>query len=109
MNTLPFTVTIHGRGGHGSRPDQSHNPIDCFIGLNTALSQLRPADPMQPCIVTVTKVDGGNTTNVIPDTLRLRGVLRYTNAQDALHFRKQLPRLAALLCEQRHCTAETEV
>ena len=26
-----FDVTIIGRGGHGSRPDQARSPIDCFV------------------------------------------------------------------------------
>ena len=29
-----FDVTIHGKGGHGSRPDLARSPIDCFCEIH---------------------------------------------------------------------------
>lgn len=53
-----YTITIGGKGGHGSRPDLSINPIDCFAAIHTALRSL-------PGFF-VERVDGGTSGNVIP-------------------------------------------
>lgn len=55
---MTYTVTITGKGGHGSRPDLSINPLDCFAAIYTALRTL-------PGFY-VEKVDGGTSGNVIP-------------------------------------------
>lgn len=53
-----YTITVTGRGGHGSRPDLSVNPIDCFAAIHTALRSL-------PGFY-VEKIDGGTSSNIIP-------------------------------------------
>lgn len=60
---MDFEITIQGRGGHGSRPDCSRNPIDCFAAIFGALLQLG-------CKISC--VDAGTCANIIPDALRFR-------------------------------------
>ena len=55
---MTYTITITGKGGHGSRPDLSINPLDCFAAIYTALRPL-PGFRLE-------KVDGGTSGNVIP-------------------------------------------
>ena len=55
---MKYTITLQGRGGHGSRPDRAHNPVDCFSAVFGMLQQC-----------TITRVDGGTANNVIPDKL----------------------------------------
>lgn len=55
---MTYTITITGKGGHGSRPDLSINPLDCFTAIYTAL---RPLPGFQ-----VETVNGGTSGNVIP-------------------------------------------
>ena len=57
---MHYSITIQGRGGHGSRPDRACNPVDCFAAIYGALQQLR---------CKITQVDGGTAVNVIPDKL----------------------------------------
>ena len=57
---MNYTITIQGRGGHGSRPDRAYNPVDCFAAIFGLLQQCK-----------ITKVDGGTANNVIPDKLIL--------------------------------------
>ena len=33
---MTYTITITGKGGHGSLPDLSINPIDCLVAIHTA-------------------------------------------------------------------------
>lgn len=57
---MNYSITIQGRGGHGSRPDLSYNPVDCFVAVFGALQRFSP---------TISQVDGGSAVNVIPDKL----------------------------------------
>ena len=55
---MTYTITITGKGGHGSRPDLSINPIDCLVAIHTALSRL-PG-------FSVETINAGSSGNVIP-------------------------------------------
>lgn len=57
---MEFRITIQGCGGHGSRPDLSRNPVDCFAAVYGALTSIG---------CTVLSVDGGTAGNIIPDAL----------------------------------------
>ena len=61
---MEIYVTILGRGGHASRPDKSYNPIDCFTALYGALQTI-------PC--SINRVSGGNSGNIIPESLDFWG------------------------------------
>ena len=53
-----YTVTVKGKGGHGSRPDLSINPIDCMVAICTALGRI-PG-------FRVASIDAGTSGNIIP-------------------------------------------
>lgn len=57
---MEYKITIQGKGGHGSRPDNSINPVDCFAAVYGAL---------QSIACKISFVDGGTANNVIPDAL----------------------------------------
>ena len=57
---MEFKITIQGKGGHGSRPDRSINPVDCFAAVYGGLQIIG---------CTVTDVDGGTANNIIPEML----------------------------------------
>jgi len=66
-------VTIHGRGGHGARPQTTVDPIviaaRSVLGLQTIVS--RETDPLSPAVVTVGAIHGGTVGNIIPDEVRM--------------------------------------
>jgi len=64
---MTFDISIHGRGGHGSRPDNSINPVDCFAAVVAALESMGKCE--------ITCVDGGTASNIIPNTVHFRGTL----------------------------------
>jgi len=74
-----FDVTVHGSGGHGSRPDKTHDPIKpaCEILLQLAAIPGSRFDILQPCVVSPAMIQGGTTYNIIPDTAHIKGTIRY--------------------------------
>ena len=63
-------VTIHGRGGHGSRPFATVDPILTAAYAITRLQTIvaRETAPEDPLVVTVGTFHAGTKSNIIPDT-----------------------------------------
>ena len=70
--------TVRGRGGHASTPHLALDPItataELILALQTAVT--RRIDVFDPAVLTITRVTGGTTNNIIPETVELQGTIR---------------------------------
>jgi amidohydrolase len=73
-----FYVTILGRQSHGASPDLGVDPVVMASQAVTALQTIRSRnlDPLEPSVVTVGMIHGGERFNIIPDRVRLEGTVR---------------------------------
>ncbi|SFH80178.1 M20 aminoacylase family protein [Albimonas pacifica] len=73
-----FRFTLRGRGGHAARPHLADDPIVAAASLVQGLQALvaRRRDPMVPALISVTRLEAGTASNVIPQTAELWGTLR---------------------------------
>jgi amidohydrolase len=73
-----FEIEIKGRGAHAAMPHLAIDPIvaaaQVINGLQTITS--RNVHPLEGGVVSVTQIHGGDTWNVIPETVVLRGTTR---------------------------------
>lgn len=71
-------IDIKGKGGHGAAPHQTIDPIpvaaQVILGLQHLVS--RNTSPFQPAVVTIGRIQGGTSWNVIPETVSLAGTIR---------------------------------
>jgi hippurate hydrolase len=69
---------IKGKGGHAASPQTSVDPILIASHLIIALQQVisRNRNPFDPSVLSITSINGGTTTNVIPDEVKLMGTFR---------------------------------
>ncbi len=76
-----FEITISSRGAHAAMPHLGDDPIVAAGALIGALQSVasRIVDSQEEVVVSVTQVHGGNTWNVIPEEVVLRGTCRYFN------------------------------
>lgn len=76
-------ITIRGKGGHAASPQGVVDPILIAAHLITALQQLvsRHNDPFNPTVLSITAIQGGTTTNVVPDEVKLMGTFRAMNEE----------------------------
>jgi len=76
-------LVVHGRGGHGARPNNAVDPIviasKIVVGLQTLVS--RENDPFDPAVVTVGSFHAGTKHNIIPDEARLQITVRSLRAE----------------------------
>jgi hippurate hydrolase len=75
-------VTVLGRGGHGSSPHLTRDPISAAAEMITSLQTMvtRRFDIFDPVVVTVGTIAGGSARNVIPDTARISATVRTFSA-----------------------------
>lgn len=71
-------ITIKGKGGHAASPHLCTDPILIASHLIIALQQVvsRNNDPHNPTVLSITAFNGGSTTNVIPNEVKLKGTFR---------------------------------
>jgi hippurate hydrolase len=74
---------IKGKGGHAASPHLCVDPIVISSHLIISLQQLisRNNNPFNPSVLSITSFQGGNTTNVIPDEVKLMGTFRAMNEE----------------------------
>ena len=86
-----FEIEVEGYGTHAARPNQGVDPVvvqaQIVLGLQTIAS--RNVNPVDSVVVSITQVHGGDTWNVIPQKVVLRGTVRCfkTEVQDQTEAR----------------------
>lgn len=74
-----FDISVHGKGSHAARPQESRDPLviaSALVGnLQTILS--RNISPSDVCVLSVTRLNAGSAYNIVPDTATLAGTIRY--------------------------------
>ena len=77
-STDEIYLTVKGRGGHGALPEQNIDPVLIASHIVVALQQIvsRNALPSMPTVVSFGKFIANGRTNVIPDEVKLDGILR---------------------------------
>ena len=77
-NSDAIEIVFKGRGGHGSAPDKSVDPITIaarfVVDVQTVVS--REKDPKEFGVVTIGAIQGGTVGNIIPDNVQVRGTIR---------------------------------
>jgi amidohydrolase len=72
-------IAITGKGAHGAMPHQGNDPVVIAAHIVTALQSIvaRNVEPAQAGVITIGSIQGGDTFNVIPETVRMRGTARW--------------------------------
>jgi hippurate hydrolase len=77
-NVDSVDITVRGRGGHGSTPHMTIDPIviaaRIVLDLQTLVS--RENNPFEPVVVTVGSIHGGTKHNIIPSEVKLQVTVR---------------------------------
>lgn len=73
-----FEIRIKGKGGHGSQPQNTVDPVFIAAQLICALQGIRArmVSPSEPFVLSVCSVNAGTKDNIIPDAAVLLGTIR---------------------------------
>lgn len=103
-------VSVHGVGGHGSRPHQAVDPVPVLAEVILALQSwvTRRFDVFDPVVLSVTKLAASEILNVIPDTASFAATVRTLSAASVQKVQAELPALVGHIAAAHGCRAEVE-
>ena len=105
-----FRCTIFGKGGHGAIPQQTIDSIVVASQVVNALQTIvaRNIDPIESAVVTVGEFHAGTACNVIADTARMSGTVRYFNPNYGDYFAQRLEQVIAGICQSHGARYELD-
>jgi amidohydrolase len=96
-----ITINIQGKSAHGAQPQNAIDAVVVAAECITALQNIRSRriDPLEPLVISIGSIHGGNRNNIIADSVKMEGTMRAHNedvrkrAQTLM--REQLTNIAA--------------
>ena len=91
-----FELNITGPGCHGGHPDEGVDTILVAASVIQAFQSIvgRNLNPFHTGVVSVTRINGGNTWNVIPDKVELEGTVRSMEKDDRIFIERRMREIA---------------
>ena len=105
-----FRCTILGKGGHGAIPHQTVDSIVVITQIVNALQTIvaRNVNPLESAVVTVGELHAGTAHNVIADTARMSGTVRYFNPAMDGYLGKRIEQIISGICQSHDATYELD-
>ncbi|MGB4779030.1 M20 metallopeptidase family protein [Microbacterium sp.] len=104
-------ITVRGRGGHGSQPHQTLDPVPVAAEIVLALQAFvtRRFDAFDPIVLSVTRMSTGEgAINVIPEQVELAATVRTMSAASLERLQVEVPRLAEGIAAAHGLTADVQ-
>ncbi|WP_042149137.1 M20 family metallopeptidase [Paucisalibacillus sp. EB02] len=101
-----FEIVIQGQGGHGAYPHETKDSIVIGSQIVTQLQQIvsRRLDPLETAVITVGMFEAGNAFNIIADTARLVGTVRYLDIEIQEQVIEEMEKIIKGVCIANECT-----
>ncbi len=108
VDTIHITVT--GKGGHAAMPEQIIDPILTGAQIISALQSIvsRNLSPMESAVISITMLEAGHTHNVIPDTVKMTGTLRYFDPALGNKIKQRMQEIITHSTQAMGCTASLD-
>jgi amidohydrolase len=95
-----FALEIVGRGSHGAMP---HQGIDAIAVAAYAVAQLqtivsRDRDPLQPAVLSIGTIRGGDAFNILAERVQMSGTLRTFDLATRARILERMDALLAGVC-----------
>ncbi|HLQ06455.1 MAG TPA: carboxypeptidase CpsA [Nitrososphaerales archaeon] len=103
-----FKVKIIGRGGHGSAPHETVDPIYVAAHVILALQGVssRMINPVRPFVISVGAFHSGTKENIIPDEAVLDGTIRTLDEETRRVAKKKVEEVVKGVCRSFGAAAE---
>ncbi len=107
----PFKITVKGKGGHGARPHGTVDPIVITSNIIITLQDIvsRETSPTEPCVISIGKISGGTTANVIPGTVEFEGIIRTLSNEHREYVKNRVKEVAEGIAKTMRGEAEVEI
>ncbi len=100
-STDEIYLTVKGKGGHGAIPDQVIDPVLIASHIVIALQQIvsRKSKPVMPTVISFGKISSDGKTNIIPDEVKLEGIMRTFDEDWRSRIKDEISKIAQGIAE----------
>ena len=104
-------IKVVGRGGHASMPQDACDPIAIACEIVTSLQtyMTRRIGVVDPAVITIARIEGGTTDNIIPEDCRLWGTLRTLSERARAKAQEGIHQVATNIALAHGARAEVEI
>ncbi|MGH3764230.1 MAG: M20 metallopeptidase family protein [Pseudonocardiaceae bacterium] len=104
-------VTVTGRGGHASAPQNAVDPVPAAAAMVGALQVMitRTLSVFDPAVLTVTRIAAGTTSNIIPETAELEGTIRALSEYTRIKLHEEVRRVCEHVAAAHGCVATVAI
>lgn len=105
-----FKITLIGKGGHGSQPEQCIDPINAGVQVYQALQALiaRECPPTEEAALTIGHFEAGSVPNAIPTEAILEGTLRTFKPEIRELLMRRIKEIVPAVASAYRCQCEIE-
>ncbi len=105
-----FTITIRGKGSHAALPHLGIDPVPVAAQMVLAFQTIitRNRNPIDPGVISVTMIHGGEALNVVPDSCQVRGTVRTFSIETLDLIESRMRQVAEHTCAAFGATCEFE-
>lgn len=98
-------ITIHGTSAHGAQPHTGVDAILIAASLIQSYQEIisRKINPLEPALITIGKINGGDASNIIAQSCHLSGTVRTFSTEIFLHIQKEMQKINRALEMQYGC------
>ncbi|MCY4410597.1 MAG: amidohydrolase [Caldilineaceae bacterium] len=106
-----FTLSVHGKGGHGATPHDTIDATYVACQLVTALQSIvaRNVNPSDTAVVTIGSFQSGNAANVISERAELAGTIRSFEQDVRNLLIQRIDEICAGVCQALGATYEFNI
>lgn len=103
-----FSISVHGRGGHGAFPEESTDPIVAAAHIIAALQTLIPRElsSAERAVLSVCQVVAGTAFNIIPDQADIVGTMRTISPEAQALLTRRAKDMTQGIATAFGCTAD---
>ena len=103
-----FKITIHGKGGHAAMPHTGVDPVPIACQMVLAFQTIltRNKKPVDAGVISVTMVNAGEATNVVPDHCELQGTVRTFSIEVLDLIERRMRQVAEHICAAHEASCD---
>ena len=103
-----FTIRVHGKGCHGSAPQNGIDPLTAAAHILIALQEIhaRELSASDEAVLTIGTFHAGEAGNVIPDTATMGGTIRTYDEKTRAYLKERMTAIAKNVAEAFRASAE---
>jgi amidohydrolase len=104
-------ITVKGRGGHAAIPNKVIDPVLIASHIVVTLQQIvsRKSSPTMPTVLSFGRIIGEGKTNIIPDEVKLEGIIRTFSEGWRSEIKEEIIRIACGLAESMGGSCEVHI